>query len=126
MFNQRGFSIYTVISIIAAIALLFILVLPQMFQLDKKENTEQCIKNMKMITDSVREYMDTRQESFVGDIDELDRTVGVKVSLECPSNGVGDKYFVEGDYATGKVTVTCPHHAEESFKDHVLPESGTN
>ena len=83
-------------------------------------------KNIKMITDSVREYMDTRQESFVGDIDELDRTVGVKVSLECPSNGVGDKYFVEGDYATGKVTVTCPHHAEESFKDHVLPESGTN
>jgi hypothetical protein len=40
---------------------------------------------------------------------------------ECPENGVGDKYFMHGDFNTSEIIVRCPH--EEKFPDHKLPES---
>ncbi|MDD3050497.1 MAG: type II secretion system protein [Candidatus Cloacimonetes bacterium] len=120
MNNQKGFSVYTVISIIGIIALAFILVLPQMFSLDKKENTEQCIRNMKSIRDAVSKYFEIAQKDFVGDIDDLDRQVGLKVSMECPANGVGDKYYVHGNYETGEIIVTCPHAEKAEYSDHKL------
>lgn len=126
MYKQKGFTIFTVISIIAFLILAFVLLLPQFFNLEKKQETEQCIKNMKAIRKAVKEYMDISQESFTGDIEELDRKIGVPVSLECPSNGVGDNYYVEGNYETGAITVKCPHVDEEEYKDHKLPETLKN
>ena len=52
----------------------------------------------------------------------LERAI-LKKSYECPEKGVGDKYFMEGNYNTGEITVKCPNEAK--FPDHVLPESLT-
>ncbi len=121
MRRNSGFSIYTVISIIAFAALIFILALPQFFNLNKREKTDECVKNMKIIYRAVENYMNERGESFTEDTQELIRTGYLKKTFECPENGAGDKYQISGNFETGEISVTCPH--EDVFKDHKLPES---
>ena len=118
---MKNVSIYKIISIIAFIILVFILVIPQKFNVNKKQKTEECIRNMKIIYDAIENYMLEHEEDFTGSTQDLVRTGYLKKSYECPENGVGDKYFMNGDFTTGEIIVLCPH--EEKFKDHKLPES---
>ena len=131
--SNKGFSLYTVISIVALAALLFILILPRCFNLKEKENTEQCIKNMKLIQAAVKDYMVDRNEDFNGDLLDLQRTGFLKKTYECPENGVGDKYQATGKIIVNefgvkkyKVTVICPNHepraGHHGFKDHEIPD----
>jgi competence protein ComGC len=69
--NERGFSVYTVISIILFIALVFILALPNFFNLDKTKNEEDCINNMKLIWVAASDYMKDNLTSFNGDLNIL-------------------------------------------------------
>ena len=118
---MKKVSIYKIISIVAFLVLIFILVIPQKFNVNRKQKTEECLKNMKIIYDAIENYMAERGESFTGTTQDLVRTGYLKKSYECPEKSVGDKYFMEGDITTGEITVKCPN--EEAFKDHVLPES---
>ncbi|MGC9336875.1 MAG: hypothetical protein ACP5EQ_02105 [Candidatus Cloacimonadia bacterium] len=117
--NSKGFSIFSVISIIAFAALVFILLIPQFYNVRAKEKEDQCIKNMQRIERAIEKYMSERQQSFVGDLVELVRTGYLPHAYECPENGVGDKYIASGDYETGEITVKCPN--EEEFPGHKLP-----
>ncbi len=117
--NQRGFSVYTVISILAFLLLVFVLTLPQFFNLDKKEKADECVHNMKIIYRAVANYMKDRKEDFKGDTVDLIRTGYMKKTYECPEDGPGDKYIIEGHYDTGVIIVKCPH--EEEFPSHKLP-----
>ena len=121
---MKKISIYKIISIVAFLILVFILIIPQKFNVNRKQKTEECIKNMKTIYEAIENYMIEREESFVGTTKDLVRTGYLKKSYECPEKGVGDKYFMEGDYTTGEITVKCPN--EDKFSDHVLPESVTD
>ncbi len=116
--NSKGFSIFTIISIIAFAAIIFILLIPQFYNVRAKEKQEQCIENMEKIKKAIEEYMADRHQSFNGDLVELVRTGYLKYSYECPENGVGDKYIASGDFNTGEVIVKCPNQAE--FPDHIL------
>ncbi len=118
---MKKFNIYKLISIIAFLLLIFILAVPQFFNIDKKKNAEECIKNMKIIYKAIERYMDERQINFEGTARDLMRTGFLKKTYECPENGVGDKYYMSGNYETGEIIVKCPH--EEKFTDHKLPES---
>ena len=118
---MKNFSIYKVISIVALIILFFILIIPQKYNVNKKQKAEECIKNMSLIYKAIDAYMVEREEDFTGTTQDLMRMNYLKKTFECPENGVGDKYFMEGDYETGTITVTCPH--VDKFPDHVLPES---
>jgi len=120
---MKKLNIYKIISFIAIIILFFILILPQTFNVNKKQKAEQCIKNMTAIHKAIQSYMNEREESFEGSTRDLMRMNYLKTTYECPENGVGDKYYMHGDFKTGEVIVTCPHH--EKFSDHVLPESLT-
>ena len=118
---MKSFNIYKLISLIALAVLLFILIIPQKYNVNKKQKAEECIKNMNTIYKAIEVYMSEREENFTGTAQDLMRTGYLKKTFECPENGVGDKYFMEGIYATNKITVTCPHEAK--FPDHKLPES---
>lgn len=120
---MKKISIYKIISIIAFLILIFILIIPQKFNVNRKQKTEECLKNMKTIYEAIDNYMIEREEDFIGTTQDLVRTGYLKKSYECPEKGVGDKYFMEGNYSTGEITVKCPN--ESKFPDHILPESIT-
>lgn len=120
---MKKLNIYKIISFVALVVLFFILILPQTYNVNKKQKTEQCIKNMTAIHKAIQSYMTEREENFVGTARDLMRMNYLKTTYECPENGVGDKYFMQGDYETNEITVTCPH--DDKFTDHVLPESLT-
>lgn len=119
--KENGFSIYYVISILALLVLAAILILPQKFNINRKENTEMCLKNMKTIYKAVEQYMADRKTDFTGDISDLQRFGYLKKTFECPEKGAGDKYYVKGVFASGEITVVCPNVKE--FPDHVLPDN---
>ena len=142
--DSRGFSIYKVISIISFLAMIFVLALPQLFDLESKEKTEQCVKNMEQIYFAVQRYMIERNLEFnangTEDTADLKRMGYLDAILECPEKSAGDKYIIEGLWTEeGKnmdpeerkylsdeekkkliqITVKCPWESE--FPDHVLP-----
>jgi hypothetical protein len=121
---MKHFSIYKLISLVALIVLLFILIIPQKYNVNKKQKAEECIKNMSTIYKAIETYMNEREEDFTGTAQDLMRMNYLKKTFECPENGVGDKYYLEGDFETGEIIVTCPH--ADKFPDHVLPESITD
>ncbi len=122
---MKNISIYKIISVIAAIILVFILVLGQKYSSDPKQETKECLKNMSTIHSAVQRYMDERGENFTGSISDLYRTGYLKkTSYICPSGKPDDKYFIEGKIKTGEIQVICPH--EEKLPAHILPESITN
>lgn len=117
--NTKGLSIYMIISIVGVLILAFILILPQVLDIQRKENTEECIKNMREIEGAILRYMNERGESFVGDTTDLHRTGYLKRPLYvCPEGTPESRYYADGDYETRKVTVTCP--LEDEYPDHVL------
>lgn len=118
---MKKVNIYKIISVLAFAILLFILTLPQTFNVNRKQKTEECIKNMKDIYGAIENYMAEREEDFTGTTRDLLRMNYLKKTYECPENGVGDKYYMHGDFETGEIVVTCPN--QEKFKDHILPES---
>lgn len=118
---MKKINAYKIISLIALIVLLFILILPQTYNVNKKQKAEECIRNMKTIYEAIERYMVEREENFTGTAQDLMRMNYLKKTFECPENGVGDKYFMHGDFNSGEIIVKCPH--EEKFPDHKLPES---
>lgn len=118
---MKNINIYKIISAIAFLVLIFILIIPQKYNVNKKQKAAECVRNMKTIYEAVQSYMSEREESFTGSTQDLVRTGYLKKSYECPENGVGDKYFIEGNYTTGTITIRCPH--ELKFTDHKLPET---
>ena len=118
---MKGINIYKIITVVAFLILIFILALPQFFNIDRKKNTDDCIKNMKTIYKAIELYMNERSEDFTGSQQDLMRTGYLKKTYICKEGKPDDKYLIEGDYETGKITVICPH--EEDFPDHKLPES---
>ncbi|MBT4333586.1 MAG: hypothetical protein HOD64_09945 [Candidatus Cloacimonetes bacterium] len=120
---MKKLNIYKIISLVALVVLFFILILPQTYNVNRKQKSEQCIKNMTTIYKAIQSYMNEREENFEGTARDLMRTNYLKTTYECPENGVGDKYFMHGNFETGEITVSCPH--DEKFQDHILPESLT-
>ncbi|MFO7897270.1 MAG: hypothetical protein R6U84_10080 [Candidatus Cloacimonadales bacterium] len=122
---MKNISIYKIISVLAALTLVFILILGQRFSNDPKQETKECLRNMNEIYDAIELYMSERDESFSGDVSDLYRSGYLKKSTYiCPSGKPDDKYFLKGDIETGEIQVICPHVAE--LPDHVLPESLKN
>jgi hypothetical protein len=121
--NSRGFSVYSVISIIAALVLIFVLALPSFFNVNRKQKQDDCIKNQEEIYRAINQYMNDKKADFKGDGMDLKTSAYLKTIFECPEDGMGDKYFMSGTYSpTGnKITVTCPN--EKDLPKHVIPES---
>jgi len=124
--TDKGIGIYHIISIIGLLMLAFILILPQVMDIQKKENAEQCVKNMREIANAVRRYMNERNESFSGDTHDLNRTGYLRRAVYvCPSGTPESHYYIEGDIETNTVIVRCPLNMEDpnEYPDHVLPQT---
>jgi competence protein ComGC len=117
---MKHFNLYKVISIIAFLILIYILALPQFFNINRKQNADECVKNMRILHIAIKQYMMERNEDFYGSQQDLRRTGYLKTSYVCKEGKPDDKYLILGEYKTGKVTIRCPH--EEKFSNHRLPE----
>ncbi len=135
--NQNGISVYTVLSIILFIALVFILAVPNFFNLDKEKNLEDCINNMKQIWVATTDYMHDTNADFNGDLSILVKTrkktdpkdTYLASSLYCPETSRQKKeYLVYGKYIAEQigteikhnygVIVICPNLAQ--FPKHII------
>lgn len=148
--NERGFSVYTIISIVLFLALIFILALPSFFNLDKTKNEEDCINNMKLIWVATTDYMKDNMTSFDGDLKLLTTTYKQALDVmdpdarakrrepylskvfECPENrGSKEQYIVFGMFllediqGTEKLNygaiVVCPNLTR--YPRHFLPKN---
>ena len=117
MAKHKKFTLYKLISILAFIALVFILVLPQVTNVKKREKLQQRYEHMNKIHTAIKRYMRDREKSFRGDLIELVRTGYLKHSYESPFDGHGDKYIARGDYETGEITVKDPNEAQVPIPD---------
>ncbi|MDD4308901.1 MAG: hypothetical protein PHO32_00840 [Candidatus Cloacimonetes bacterium] len=138
--NQSGISVYTVLSIILFVALVFILAVPNFYNLDKEKNVEDCINNMKQIWVATTDYMRDTNADFSGDISLLTKTPKVndpknkylQNSLYCPETSrQKTEYIVYGKYVAEQigtevkhnygVIIFCPNLAK--FPKHILPKA---
>ncbi|MCB5266037.1 MAG: hypothetical protein PHT37_03745 [Candidatus Cloacimonetes bacterium] len=137
--NQNGLSVYTVLSIILFIALIFVLAVPNFYNLDKEQNVEDCINNMKEIWVGTTDYLRDTNQDFQGDL-ELLRTTRkatdkssyyLSKSNFCPETSrQKTEYKVYGKYIADQigdevkhnygVIVYCPNLA--GFPNHFLPK----
>ena len=126
---MKGNLVYKIIALVAFLVLIFILALPQFYNVNRKENTEACIRNMKIIYTAVKSYVKDQQKDFVGDQDDLLRSGYLKHTYSCPEAKPGDKYIIRGKYlgkdqngnVKAEISVICP--VVKKFPDHKLPES---
>ena len=138
--NQNGISFYTVLSIILFIALVFILALPNFFNLDKEKNQEDCINNMKQIWVATTDYMRDTNTDFNGDLSLLTKTpkaqdpkhTYLSSNLYCPETSrQKNDYTVYGKYVAEQigteikhnygVIVYCPNLVK--FPKHIIPKA---
>ncbi|MEN6445069.1 MAG: hypothetical protein ABFC98_03380 [Candidatus Cloacimonas sp.] len=138
--NQNGISFYTVLSIILFIALVFILAVPNFFNLDKEKNLEDCVNNMKQIWVATTDYMRDTNKDFSGDISLLTKTYKVQdpkhtylsSNLYCPETSRQKKeYIVYGKYVAEQigteikhnygVIIYCPNLTQ--FPKHIIPKA---
>ena len=117
---MKKFNVYTVISIVAFLILIFILLLPNFFNINKKKNRTVCIKNMKILYNAIENYTEERQKDFNGTQEDLIRTGYLKKAYICPSGKPSDKYIISGEF-NGEIVVKCTH--EKKLPKHKLPES---
>ncbi len=138
--NQSGISVYTVLSIILFVALVFILAVPNFYNLDKEKNVDDCINNMKQIWVASTDYMrDTRQD-FSGDFTLLTKTPKKQDPKNkylpgmtyCPETSrQKSEYIVFGKYVAEQigtevkhnfgVIILCPNMSK--FHKHFIPKA---
>jgi len=111
---MKKFSIYRLISILAFIALVFILALPNFFDINQKQETEECIKNMRVVYGAAEDFLRTEKKDFSGTSSDLERMGYLNKSYECPSEAPGDKYHVKVEAETGKIEVRCINEMNSS------------
>jgi hypothetical protein len=119
--NQRGFSIYMVLSVIGLAVLVFILVLPSFFNFEERERTAKCIENMKLIHRGMADYMQRKDKEYSGDVAKYmhvsngefvidnvdvsdlkqDKLVDSKVDAYCPESKAADKYIIIAHWKKG-------------------------
>ena len=114
--NQYGFSVYKILALIFFLGLVFVLALPQFFDLQSREKTEECINNMLEVRYAAEQYMRDREQIFVGTVDDLTRTRYLRTSnIICPYQG---KYSVVVDPETEQIHVECFNVSVHP--DHIL------
>ncbi|MCB5253395.1 MAG: hypothetical protein RBR69_05570 [Candidatus Cloacimonadaceae bacterium] len=137
--NQNGLSVYTVLSIILFAALIFILAIPNFYNLDKEQNVEDCINNMKEIWVATTDYLRDTNQDFQGDLEILRTTRKAKDRSSyylakanyCPETARQKiEYKVFGKYIADQigdevkhnfgVIVYCPNLSD--FHTHFLPK----
>jgi len=147
LLNQRGISVYTVLSVILFLALVFILALPYMYNLDKEKNIDDCTTSMKNIWVAVTDYMTDTKSDFNGDLNLLRNTrkqndpknYYLAETKFCPeSQRQKTEYIVFGKYleemvgtelkANTGVLVFCPnladfpkHFVDKTFYENMSP-----
>ena len=70
---MKKVNVYKIISVLAIAVLLFILILPQKYNVNKKQKADECIKNMNTIYKAIANYMAEREEDFTGTAQDLMR-----------------------------------------------------
>ncbi len=137
--NQSGFSVYTIISIVLFILLVFVLALPNFFNLDKEQNIEDCINNMKTIWVATTDYVRDTEADFNGNLEVLTKTRKLQDEKNyymqtipyCPeTRGQTDSYIVFGKYVADKigdevkhnygVIIVCP--SIDKYPKHFIPK----
>ena len=101
--NQNGISVYTVLSIILFAALIFVLAIPNFYNLDKEQNVEDCINNMKTIWVATTDYLRDTNKDFDGNLETLKTTRKVNDQKN---------YYLSGD-------AYCPETARQKL-DYVV------
>jgi len=137
--NQNGISVYTVLSIILFAALIFVLAIPNFYNLDKEQNEEDCINNMKEIWVATTDYLRDTNADFSGDLNILrttrkamdNRSYYLGSSSYCPETSRQKlEYKVYGKYVADAigdeikhnygVIVYCPNL--DNYPKHFLPK----
>jgi competence protein ComGC len=117
--NQSGISVYTVLSIILFVALVFILAVPNFYNLDKEQNTEDCINSMKQIWVATTDYMKDTNADFNGDLSLLTKTPKVQDPKNkylqsvpyCPETSrQKSEYVVYGKYVAEQIGTEVKHN----------------
>lgn len=137
--NQNGISVYTVLSIILFAALIFVLAIPNFYNLDKEQNVEDCINNMKEIWVATTDYLRDTNADFSGDLNVLrttrkamdSRSYYLGSASYCPETSrQKHEYIVFGKYVADTigdevkhnygVIVYCPNLHQ--YPQHFLPK----
>ncbi|HOD55090.1 MAG TPA: hypothetical protein PKJ08_11220 [Candidatus Cloacimonadota bacterium] len=117
--NQNGFSVYRILSIVFFAIFVLVLTLPNMFDLNKGKKTEDCLKNMKKITEAVKDYISDRGPVTKITVNDLVNGKYLDNSPECPEENIGDKYNIIIDTVKNTVEVRCANEAKHP--NHKLP-----
>lgn len=148
LLNQKGISVYWILSAILLIGLIVILALPHFYNLDTEKNIDDCTTNQKSIWVAATDYVKDFKTDFGGDLEVLRNTkkkedpknVYLLDKVFCPEQDRDKKdYIVYGKYIEERmesgeakintgVIVLCPelikhhkHFLHKTFYENMSP-----
>ena len=112
---KKGFTLVEIMIVVAIIAILAAVAIPNFIRYRNDSRTAACIANMKQLQTAAESWL-TKNPTGTPTVDDLCGTGDdkyIKNTLTCPKGGS----YTIGKDANGSITVTCG----SNDPDHVLP-----
>ncbi len=118
---KKGFTLVEIMIVVAIIAILAAVAIPNFLKYRADARTQTCVSNMNQLQTAAESWRTTAADPAsaptIADLVGEDTTKYIKkTSLKCPEGGQGD-YAIAGENGA-PITVTCPNVG--NYTDHVL------
>jgi len=116
--NRKGFTLVEIMIVVAIIAILAAIAIPNFMKSRKESQKNACIANMKQVEGAAEQYMLAEKKTTCTMANLTGNTSYLKVEPKCPTTDTTYTLTVD---ANGVATVTCPNVG--TYTDHKLPTS---
>ena len=117
----KGFTLIEIMIVVAIIAILAAVAIPNFVKYRNESQRSSCISNMKQLQTAGEQFLMVKGVSATPSLSDLcGATLYIKKTPTCPYDTSGS-YTLSVDAATKMVLVTCPNVGDTNCSEHKLP-----
>ena len=119
----KGFTLIEIMIVVAIIAILAAVAIPNFVKYRNESQRSSCISNMKQLQTAGEQFMMVNGVDATPGLSDLcGATLYLKKTPKCPYSASGD-YTLGVDSTSKSVTVTCPNVGDSNCAGHTLPDT---